>query len=365
MTEREEIAAAFGNTLDPLEKFNATFEQQDIDPFAAIEENRYAAITDGRIEESTAASYDTDLNQYRRYMRDTDRHPACPNVDYVHGWVSWLRDEQDASDGTVASKLRFMQRVYEEWRKDPAFPHGDPDANDEGTIAYNPFERVKSNLDLDTEVNEQSTRSRHTHEEIQDAIADVDHIRGKLIVALQLKLGLRAGEVRNLQLRDINLKPNAVTDHYDEIGTHERVANYQNAVLIDSTRTDNKSKVHRVLPLDEELRGLLIDYLLIRPDTGSPYLVLGRNTGKQLGNSNLVNRIWDNQVSIDVSSHYARHFFSTYWKIKKDLPREYVNYMRGDKIAYRNNDDSLSAYLHAYYEDIEPIYRKHIYLLHL
>ncbi len=35
----------------------------------------------------------------------------------------------------------------------------------------------------------------------------------------------------------------------------------------------------------------------------------------------------------NIRSHYGRNFFTNYWKIQENIPRELVQYMRGDKLV--------------------------------
>lgn len=54
-----------------------------------------------------------------------------------------------------------------------------------------------------------------------------------------------------------------------------------------------------------------------------------------------VTRLWSNHFQPAygetdehraVTSHYARHRFTTYWRIEQDFNRELVKYMRGDVV---------------------------------
>src|SRR5699024_8750415 len=103
-------------------------------------------------------------------------------------------------------------------------------------------------------------------DDLADVIEDTTHLRSRAIIIMQLKLGLRAGELGNLKLSEISLQNQVVQDHYPEMGTHPRLEDKPNAVYIPHDREGNKSQNPRALPLDDETRRALIRYLLIRPD---------------------------------------------------------------------------------------------------
>lgn len=86
-----------------------------------------------------------------------------------------------------------------------------------------------------------------------------------------LKLGPRAGEVCNIQIRDINISHHELKDTYPELGTHPAVKDRLNAIYIPHDRDGNKSWNPRLLPLDEELRWLLMRYLFIREQVDEPW----------------------------------------------------------------------------------------------
>ncbi len=206
-------------------------------------------------------------------------------------------------------------------------------------------------------------------------MVDITHIRDRAIVLIQLKLGLRATEVCNLKLSEIHLANSGVLNHYDEMGSVRALKNRENAVYIPHDREGNKSRRPRVLPLDDELRHALLQYLLIRPDNGEPWLFLSKNGRTQLRQKN-VNVVWKDAFHPEyaetedfraVTSHYGRHRFTTFWRVEEDLNRELIKYMRGDTAGSATLDDrgAIDEYIHTYYEDIEPIYRERIYKLGL
>lgn len=117
---------------------------------------------------------------------------------------------------------------------------------------------------------------------------------------------------------------------------------------------------------------LLLQYLLIRPSVDEPWLFLSQRSYRKLWR-NEINDAWDafqeqygeTDDYRKITSHYGRHFFSTYWRVEQDLQRELVQYMRGDRIGGTSMEDRavIDEYIHTNYEDIEDIYRERIYKL--
>jgi integrase/recombinase XerD len=365
MTEhdpRQELAEAFGRTLDPLAEYVETFEETDIDPFDVYESERLATKD---ISDSAVGEYRRTFREWREFMGRQDRHPACPNETHVRGFIEYLRDERGNHKSTIRNRLMYLNAAYTYWQDDAAFPH---------PTDYNPIDLAKATVDLSGEPPKEPPRL--TVDELRDTIEDITHIRDRAIVLLQLKLGLRATEVCNIKLSEIDLQNRAVRDHYDEMGTASGLQNQENALYIPHDREGNKSRRPRLLPVDDELRGALFRYLLIRPDTGEPWLFLSKSSRSKLRKKAINQHVWKKYFHPEyaetedhraVTSHFGRHFFTTYWRVEQDLNRELVKYMRGDTAGSAQLGDmgAIDEYIHTYYEDIEDIYRENIFKLNL
>jgi integrase/recombinase XerD len=68
-----------------------------------------------------------------------------------------------------------------------------------------------------------------------------------------------------------------------------------------------------------------------------------------------------------ISSHYGRHFFTTFWRVEQDLNRDLIKYMRGDTTdpSVPFGRETIDTYIHTTYEDIEGTYRERIFKLRL
>lgn len=356
--KRIDIADAFGQDLDPLSKFEQTFVEYDLEPFTAALDDfiDYETTPKGTLE-----NYTTPIRQWKAFMAEQGRHPACPTEHHVTGFVTYLRTEHGNADVTIKPKLRHLNRVFKYWQSDPAFPHDD---------AFNPFEKELQKDYLAPE--DAKEPPRISVPELRDEVHNVTHWRDRCIIVAQLKLGLRASELCNIKLSELNIQHQALQDHYEELGTHHRVSDRPNSVYIPPDRDLNKSSVPRVLPLDDEMRLVLIEYLLVRPDNGKPWVLLSPTRHNQMNNSQ-INQIWkdhfrpkyefsEDEQYRSITSHFGRHRFSTFFRKEHGWQEEDVQYMTGHKGGYDSDThDSLATYVHTYYEDIKDRYLNQIY----
>lgn len=363
---RQLAAQRFGKDLDPLEEhdtlFNELADAEDaLDPFALVHSKVYEPAD---LAERTLESYGTAISQWKEYMESVDRHPACPSDQHVRSFVKHLKTKDDRPNGpkTVREKLVVLNRAFEYWQSDPALPH------EEG---FNPFALVLK------EGGFRSDDEKEPHQmelnELGNIVRSIKHIRDQGIIATNLKLGTRATETCNIELSHISLQNEVLRDHYPELGSHPRLKGRANAVYIPHDVEGNKSKRPRILPLDEEMRRVFIQWLLVRPDNDEPYLFLSTSGHAQMERGG-INRAWkkwfpdeyleETEHYKPVTSHFGRHWFSTYWE-HQGIPREELKYMRGDKTSKDSIDDNdaVNDYIHTYYEDIEETYRNQIFKL--
>lgn len=360
-TQRAELAAAFGQNLDPLAEYETTFQQADADPFALF---KAEVLSTRDIADRTRDSYNRVFRQWREFMREQGRHPACPSESHVKAFARYELDTKDNHPDTVKEKLRKLNNVYAYWQDDPTFPHPQD---------YNPVSLAEKKITF-AEV-ESKEPPRIPLSELRDILEGVTHVRDRAIMAIQLKLGLRATEVCNLKLSEIDIQNTDLRKHYPELGSDPRLEGRQNAVYVPHDRDGNKSQRPRLLPLDDELRRVLLRYLLIRPDNNEPWVFISLTRHEQLQKQD-INPPWkeafhpeyaETEQRRAVTSHYGRHYFTTHWRVEKDLNRELIKYMRGDTAGSASIQErgAIDEYIHTYYEDIVDTYRENIFKLNL
>ena len=363
-TTHETIAQAFGRTTDPLAEYNGQFKQLDIDPFQLwLEEQVYTKD----YAKGTVKGLERPIDQWCEFMTERhDRHPAVPTTSHVMDFAHYYLEEQDNSKNTVGVKLGTLSRVFRYFQSEPAFPH---------PTDFNPFDAAKGKIDLNGD--DPKEPRPIPLEELRSVLQnEVKHVRDRALIVMQFKLGLRASEAANIKLSEIHIANAELQEHYEELGTHPALEGRPNAVFIPHDRERNKSERPRVLPLDDELRRVLLQYLLCRPDNGEPWLFLSKSGGKKVVHTN-INDVWKkyfrpeygpNERYRGVSSHYGRHYFTTWFSIEREWQRDLIKYLRGDRQSggkIRSTRDAIDSYIHAWYEDIEGRYRKDIYKLRI
>jgi len=180
--------------------------------------------------------------------------------------------------------------------------------------------------------------------------------------------------VCNLCLSEIHLSHYEIQQFYSDLGTHPALEDYSDVIYIPHTRDGNKSSNPRLLPIDDELRWLLLRHLLTRPQVDEPWVFLSNRTFTKLTPQG-VNREWkaafhpkyaETDECTAITSHFGRHWFSSYWRLVEQLEREHVQYMRGDRVQPLDDfPDAIDDYLHPNYELIEDNYRQNIFKLNI
>jgi integrase/recombinase XerD len=360
----EEIAQAFNRTSDPLAKYNEQFQRVDSDPFQLWLDD---VVYPKDYVDDTVVAIERRVAQWCNFIwAEYNRHPAIPSTSHVVAFANHYLNEHNNKKGTVSAKLSTLNQAYEYFQMEPAFPH----PND-----FNPFRAAKNRTDL----SEEGTKDQYPIplDELREFIdVEVKHVRDRALIVIQLKLGLRASEVSNIKLSEIHITNSELQDHYDELGTHPMLSERPNAVYIPHGRDRNKSKRPRVLPLDDELRRILLQYLLCRPDNGQPWLFLSKSGGKKMDHTN-INDVWKKHFRPEygpteqyrgVSSHYGRHRFTTWFRLDKGWKRPRIKYLRGDIQSggeMEPTKEAIDSYIHARYENIEDKYRRDIYKLQI
>lgn len=158
----------------------------------------------------------------------------------------------------------------------------------------------------------------------------------RAVCVLMAKLALRRGETLNIDLPFLHLDHPIYRDYLNKrsIELRDEVKNNPDSVYIPSDprqgeefrgevrECGNKTAKGKLLPIDRELKRVLIDWISMRGDFGYPYPLFISEKGKtrlrkplrslkqELREYGLaVDYIEDNDKNMD--NHYFRHFFST------------------------------------------------------
>jgi len=310
----------------------------------------------------TREAYGRVLRDFRGYLDSRGLDLASANHRDCMAYVHQLRGE--VGESTVATYASYLHRFYEYMTRVDAF-------------TGNPMSVVIE--ELDEEINTDPQRREITVAEMRAFVAEVTHPLDRAVVVTLLKTGIRAGELCNLDIRDLSLADAAVdTSHRprldgrpDSLYVDSKPA--ASAVYNGERRTaSNKRKRATTIPVDDELARVLERWLAVRPDPASPADPLFVSTGKQWGRRlepDAVHHIVTQHTrdagwyqtgagpEENVTPHYFRHFFTTHLRDRTG-DRGIVKYLRGD-VA----EDIIDTYTHDWGGRVRERYERCIYSL--
>jgi Site-specific recombinase XerD len=308
----------------------------------------------------TREAYGRVLREFRAYLESRDLDLAAANHRDCMAYVHRLRGE--VGESTVATYAAYLHRFYEYMTRVDAFDE-------------NPMAVVLE--ELDEEITTDPERRDITVAEMRSFVAGVTHPLDRAVVVTLLKTGIRAGELCNLDTRDL-----FITDSEVDSPHRPRLDGRPNSLYVDSTpaaaavyngerRTaSNKRKRDTVVPVDGELAGVLERWLTVRPDPVSSADPLFLSTGNEWGERltpemvhHLVTRHtreegWYREGAgpeENVTPHYFRHFFTTHLRDRTG-DRGVVKYLRGDVAQ-----DVIDTYTHDWGDRVRTVYEQYIY----
>lgn len=359
----DQYAAAFDQNTDPLAQYNDKFYDLP-DPFELFITN-VVHNRDTVNDQDTIEGYRRTYRQWREHMHaSTDgRHPACPNTQHVQQFIYWQREVRGNSRRTIKGKLSRLSQAYEYWQDKHTFPHPSD---------WNPITIARKETSLGDHADKEYHELSLT--DLRTKFSQITNIRRRGIIGTQLKHGLRAGEVCNWRIPELHITHQELQKQYPELGTHPAIGDHSDVIYIPHDRDGNKSSNPRLLPIDEELRWLLLRHLLSRPQVDEPYVFLSKRTFTQMTPQG-VNKEWkaafhpeyaETDDRAPITSHFGRHWFSTHWRVVEGMDREHVQYLRGDRVQPIDEfPDAIDDYLHPNYDLIEDAFRQNIFKLEI
>ncbi len=301
----------------------------------------------------------TDFEEYldsRGLSIESANHRDC--MAYIHR----LRGSVEGS--TVATYASYLHRFYDYMVRVDVF-------------ADNPMAIVLD--ELDESINTDPARRDISISEMSAFVSEVTHPLERAVIVTLLKTGIRAGELCNLDMRDLNLADSVIDN-----SNRPRLDGRPESLYVDSApaatkvyngerrRESNKRKRPTTIPVDDELERVLNEWLLIRPDTLSDAEPVFVSTGKQWGTrltTDMVHHLVEKNAreagwyrrgggpEENVTPHYFRHFFTTHLRDRTG-DRGVVKYLRGDVAT-----DVIDTYTHDWGSMVRDIYNMNIYKL--
>ncbi|WP_435552801.1 tyrosine-type recombinase/integrase [Natrinema sp. CGMCC1.2065] len=314
--------------------------------------------------ERTLEAYDRVLRRFESFLIerfDTEATGAAGRRECM-AWIHSLRGEFESS--TIATYASYLNRFYEYMTR-------------VGVFDDNPMALVMEELSESIETN--PTRRDISIAEMRSFVDGIAHPLERAVVVTLLKTGMRVGELCNLDLRDLHLEtPPVDLEWTPRVGLEQRPASLfvsseparATTVNGEERTASNKRKRETVVPVDEELRRVLCEWLAIRPDAVSPARPLFLDTrdswGQRLTPSDVRyivekharERGWyrtGGGTEENVTPHYFRHFFTTHLRDRTG-DRGIVQYLRGDVAG-----DVIDTYTHNWGDRVRETYLDSIY----
>jgi len=362
----ETLGELSGADTDPLKEHvevMAAFEKSQ--GFDALEFFLEARKDAKGIAPTTERNYRAAFRVWRGHMESEGRRPECTNERQARRFIAARLNENAVS--TVKQRVTLVKSAYRYFAGKTEFPHPQN---------ANPVKAAHKNFPYHKYENDDGNRNRHPHiseADLREALANITHIRDRAIIGVQLKVGARGREIANMKLKDVSLTDPEVQEHYPEIGTNPKLRGNENAIVIPANREGNKSKYDRSIPLDDEARALLRQWLLIRPDNGAEWLFLTKSRHDTLGTTEgrSVSDLWRETFWPNVpaerpdglASHVARHLWTTRLSREESgLSSTDVDALRGDETG-EDSSRAANEYINTHYPNLKDAYEKQIYRL--
>jgi integrase len=314
----------------------------------------------------TRTAYERVLRDFETFL-DADRGvdtPASAEHRDCMAWIHGLRGT--VAESTVATYAAYLHRFYAYMTQ-------------VGTFDSNPMTLVVE--EMDERINTDPTRREIAVPEMRAFVSGIGHPLDRALLVTMLKTGIRVGELCNLDLRDLSVP---TTRETLDVSVRPQLAGRGDALFVAADRavgdvTDgeertaaNKRKRATVIPVDDELRRVLVRWLAVRPDPVSRaeplFLSTGDNWGRRVTphvvhhtvEAHASDRGWHRDgggAEENVTPHYFRHFFTTHLRDRTG-DRGIVKYLRGDVAS-----DIIDTYTHDWGDRVRETYEQHIYAL--
>jgi len=313
--------------------------------------------------ERTRDYYERVLRDFEVFLADGARPVSLADASHrdCMAYIHSLRDSQ--SESTVATYASYLHRFYDYMMQVDAF-----DAN--------PMALVME--EMDESINTDPARREISVDEMCDFLDTVAHPLERAVLLTLSKTGVRAGELCNLDLRDVNF------GGVDSGDVRAQIESRPNSLFVsaepsrghvtngEERTASNKRKRETTIPIDDELRAVLSRWLVIRPEPRSDAAPLFVSTsggwGKRL-TPDMVHHMVETHArefgwyrdgggaAENVTPHYFRHFFTTHLRDRTG-DRGVVKYLRGDVAQ-----DIIDTYTHDWGDRVRQVYLETVYQL--
>lgn len=314
----------------------------------------------------TREYYERVLRDFEAFL-DTGARPASLSEATHRDCMAYVHDLRgNKSESTVATYASYLHRFY-------AY------MNQVGAFDQNPMSLVTD--EMNERIDTDPQRREISVPEMREFVTGITHPLERAVICTLLKTGIRAGELCNLDLRDLHLPDSEMCD---SLAVRAQLEGRPDSLFVSATpkhgavvngqkRTAaNKRKRDTTVPVDAELARVLDRWLAIQPEPRSDARPLFTSTsggwGKRL-TPDMVHHIVEQHArdhgwyrdgggaAANVTPHYFRHFFTTHLRDRTG-DRGIVKYLRGDVAQ-----DVIDTYTHEWGGRVRAVYERNIYSL--
>lgn len=328
------------------------------DPLAYWLEKREATKSAKTLEGDRSA-----VKHFRDFLSERDLEPGEAHIDDCIGFINHLQDTESLqSDVSSYSYMVKIVKFYEYFSK-------------RGTFETNPMSLAMEEVDPESGYDEQ--RRDISLEEMREFFSSLGEPREVVTFTFLSKFGIRAGELSNVDLYDINIDHAKANEYLPD--PRPEIQDRTDVVYVPSDKEGNKREINTILPLDDEAKQALVYWLAARLQTpdgveGEPLIQMidsggspkpngaraSRDTITQLVRNRTGENGWYKEGAgrqYNVTPHYFRHWFTTMAE-RQGIDGDVIDYIRGDKGVKSRKD-----YRHFWGSEVKDEYRDNIFKL--
>lgn len=381
-------------------------KQQDTDTSVnpiSVKKQPITAFADNNLHESLQEDYRQKITnvllEFEAFLyNEYELHPCNVSDDHIKAFNEHLKSgtayymqrgrrgerakQFDVSPGSRSNYFSYIKRFYSWLEKN-------------NVVSENPAQVALDSEELENDLKtDDKDRPVRSMEEMTAFLRWCPSPFHRAYFLVLLKSGVRAGELRNIDLRDLHLDHPLYKywlEKYD-ISLVEDVANKPDSVYIMggfNAGTEVRGEVREagnkrsrddgtVIPIDPELKTALLEYVLTRPAPNPdvpchPLFVKERDNGdrERITDGSVQRRIfglleeyeWYEQgagIEEKIDNHYFRHYFTYNHRHLRGvydnwMPDGLRAYLRGDKDSSDDDENSNTArntvYSHSSWDD--------------
>lgn len=323
-----------------------TSEKGSVPPSAEEENTNFENVTRTRLEEfkedcvlrgmshGSILSYLSAIRIFLRFLSDKNKDFDQVDKTVLKAYIDYLLNDRKVAYPTLEAHFSAISAFYD-WL---VFEEHVP-ANPVLTVRKRYLRRYKNGQGMEAGV-----RKLITVEQMARLVNSILNSRGRAIVTLLAKTGVRRGELVRMDLQDIDI----------------------DAMSIRLKPTAKRT--NRVVYFDEEAKQVVVEWLRMRkayarPDSSALFVT---ESGGRINKNHVYEIVTRHASHLGLhdpeserpedrfTPHCCRHWFTTHLR-RNGMPREHIQELRGDV-----RPDAMDIYYHIDPDDLRKSYLAHI-----